>query len=64
MEDRVTDLPFKLSDTSIVIVKALPVFQCRQCNDTELDHPVMLKIEQMFDSVDRSTELEVLRYAA
>ncbi len=64
MEVRTTDLPFKLSDTSIVIVKGLPVFQCRQCHDIELDHPVMERVEQMLDSVDRSAELEVLRYAA
>ena len=64
MEERTTDLPFKLSDTSIVVVKGLPVFQCRQCNDTELDHPVMLKVDQMLSAVHRSAELEVLRYAA
>jgi YgiT-type zinc finger domain-containing protein len=31
MEDRVTDLPFKLGDRSIVIVKDVPVVQCPQC---------------------------------
>jgi len=64
MEDRITDLPFKLSDTSIVIVKSLPVWQCRQCSDTEMDHAVMARVDQMLSAVDRSAELEVVRYAA
>ena len=64
MEAGKTDLPFKLSDTSIVIVRGLPVLQCRQCNDVELDHPVMERVEQMLSLVDPSAELEVLRYAA
>ncbi len=41
MEERVTDLPFKISDTSIVIVRALPVLQCRQCDETELENVAM-----------------------
>ena len=34
MQERVTDLPFKIGDTSIVIVRALPGLQCRQCGET------------------------------
>jgi YgiT-type zinc finger domain-containing protein len=33
LERRVTDLPFKIGDSSIVILKALPVLQCRQCGE-------------------------------
>ncbi|MGC2400990.1 MAG: YgiT-type zinc finger protein [Acidobacteriaceae bacterium] len=64
MERRITDLPFKVSDTSIVIVKALPAFVCIQCGETELESVVMAKVEQMLSTVDQSAELEVLRYAA
>lgn len=28
MEERVTDLPFKIHDTSVVIAGSLPVLQC------------------------------------
>jgi YgiT-type zinc finger domain-containing protein len=28
MDESVTDLPFKIGDTSIVIVRSLPVLQC------------------------------------
>ena len=64
MEDRVTDLPFKIGDTSIVILRALPVLQCRQCRDIELDDATMLRVDQLLDAVDDSAELEVIRYAA
>jgi len=64
MEERVTDLPFKIGDRSIVIVRALPVLQCRQCGETELDNIAMARVDRLLASVDRSGELEVVRYAA
>ena len=59
LEPRVTDLPFKIGDSSIVIVKALPVLRRLQCGDTELEHATMLRVDQLLGRVDRSTELEV-----
>ena len=64
LEPRVTDLPFKTGDSSIVILKDLPVLQCRQCGDIELENSVMSKVEQVLGAVDRSAELEIIRYAA
>lgn len=64
LEERVTDLPFKLGDTSIVIVKALPVLQCRQCGETELENEAMARVDSLLAGVDRSAEVEVVRYAA
>lgn len=64
LEARVTDTPFKTGDSSIVIVKSLPVLQCPQCGEIELDHAVMLKVEQVLASVGRNSELEIVRYAA
>ena len=61
---RVTDLPFKIGDSSIVILKDLPVLQCRQCGDIELENAVMSRVEQVLGTVDRSAELEIIRYAA
>jgi YgiT-type zinc finger domain-containing protein len=64
LEPRVTDLPFKIGDSAIVILKSLPVLQCRQCGETELEAPIMSRVDQLLASVDRSAELEVIRYAA
>ena len=40
-EHRITDMPFKATESSIIIIKALPVLQCRQCGDTELEDQIM-----------------------
>jgi YgiT-type zinc finger domain-containing protein len=63
-EPAITDLPFKTGSTSIVILKDLPVLQCRQCGDIEHDNSVMSKVEKVLSSADRSAELEIIRYAA
>ncbi len=64
LEPRVTDLPFKISDSTIVVLKSLPVLQCVQCQDTELEHATMVRVDALLAGVDRSAELEVIRYAA
>ena len=64
LESRVTDLPFKIGDTAIVIVRSLPVFQCGQCGETELDDAAMSRVDTLLARVDKSAELEVVRYAA
>jgi len=33
MRPVVTDLPFKVADKTIVILKGLPVIQCEQCSE-------------------------------
>jgi len=64
LESRVTDLPFKLADTTIVILKALPVLECPQCGDTEFDQGTMSRVDQLLRAVNRSAELEVIQFAA
>ena len=64
MESRITDLPFKIGDSSIVILRSLSVLQCRQCGETELEHATMSRVDHLLASVDASAELEVIRYAA
>ena len=64
LEARITDLPFKTGDSSIVILKDLPVLQCLECGEMELENSVMSKVEQVLGAVDRSAELEIIRYAA
>ena len=64
LESRITDLPFKVGDSSIVILRSLPVLQCRQCGETELEQATMSRVDQLLAAVDVSAELEVIRYAA
>jgi hypothetical protein len=46
------------------IVRALPFLQCRQCGETELENIAMARVDRLLAPVDRSAELEVVRYAA
>jgi len=64
MQAKRTDLPFKIGENTIVIVKELPVILCPQCGEYVISDPVMDRIEGLLASVDKSTELEIVRYAA
>lgn len=59
-----TDLPFKLSEEHIVILKQLPVLQCAACREYLIENAVMARIDTMLARTDSTAELEVLRYAA
>ena len=60
----VTDLPFKLSERTIVILKALPVLQCESCSEYVLEDSVMQRVDAILARADRGAELEIIRYAA
>ncbi len=64
MESINTDLPFKVQDRTIVILKNLPVLQCEGCIEYLLDDAVMQQVEKILAKVDTEAELEVIRYAA
>lgn len=59
-----TNLPFKLNETTIVILKDLPVLQCKNCSEYLLDDPVMKRVDEILEGVDTAAELEVIKYAA
>ena len=59
-----TDLPFKVSDTSIVILKGLPVLQCGRCPAYLMEDAVLRRVDEILARVDGGTELEIIRYAA
>lgn len=60
----VTDLPFKVRQGSIVIIKNLPVLQCKNCNEYMIEDPVMEKVDLILSKTDKTAELEILSYAA
>jgi YgiT-type zinc finger domain-containing protein len=60
----VTDLPFKVSDRTIVIIKALPILQCDACSEYLLDDPTFERVEQMLSNADKAAELEIVPFAA
>lgn len=58
-----TDLPFKIDIKTIVIIKDLPVLQCKNCNEYLIEDPVMASVDQILNKVDKTAELEILSYA-
>jgi YgiT-type zinc finger domain-containing protein len=59
-----TNLPFKLAEERIVILKQIPVLQCGSCREYLLEDGVMARVDVMLSKVDGSAELEIIRYAA
>jgi len=59
-----TDLPFKVSETSIVILKNLPVLQCANCPEYLIEDAVLRRVDEILARVDREAEVEIIRYAA
>jgi YgiT-type zinc finger domain-containing protein len=59
-----TDLPFKLSDSAIVILKLLPVLQCATCPEYLIENTVLRRIDEVLARIDGGAELQVIRYAA
>jgi YgiT-type zinc finger domain-containing protein len=59
-----TNLPFKLSEERIVILKQIPVLQCGSCREYLLEDAVMARVDAMLSKVDGGAELEIIPYAA
>jgi YgiT-type zinc finger domain-containing protein len=59
-----SDLPFKTKQLTIIIIKKLPVLQCKNCSAYLIEDPVMEKIDDLLNKVDKTAELEILTYAA
>ena len=59
-----TDLPFKVDDAAIVILKAVPILQCATCPEYLIEDVVLRRIDEVLARIDGGAELQVIRYAA
>ena len=59
-----TDLPFKVREAGIVILKWLPVLQCGKCPEYLIEDAVLAHVDQILQRVDAAKELEIVVYAA
>ena len=59
-----TDLPFRVDETSIVILKGLPVMQCANCPEYLIEDAVLRRVDEILARVDSGAEVEIIRYAA
>ena len=59
-----TDLPFKVRETGIVILKGLPVLQCGNCPEYLLDNTVLGQVDEILGRLGSDAELEIISYAS
>lgn len=59
----ITDLPLKVREGAIVIVKDVPILQCTVCPEYLLEDRVLAKVDEILARTD-DAELEIIRYAA
>ena len=64
MEKTKTDLPFKIGNRSIIVLKNLPVSQCKNCSEYLIEDSVMEEVDNILDDLDKKAELEIVRFAA
>ena len=64
METKSTDLPFKVGESAIVIIKDPPVVQCPQCSEYVISDRVMMSVEHILASINKGAVLEIVRYTA
>ena len=64
LQPMTTDLPFKVSEKTIVIVKSLPVLQCERCSEYSFDDSTFARVEELLLKIDSAAELEIIPFAA
>ena len=64
LESITTDLPFKVTERTIVILKSLSVAQCERCIEYLIEDSVFEEVEQLLANVDTSVELEIIAVSA
>ena len=64
MRSRKSDLPFKTTERTIVILKGLPVLQCENCAQYLIEDPVLGRVDEILATVNEAAEVEIIQYAA
>ena len=59
-----SDLPFKTTDRTIVILKGLPVLQCESCPHYLIEDAVLAQVDRILGASNRPAELQIIAYAA
>lgn len=64
LQPTITDLPFKVTERTIVIVKQLPVAQCERCGEYSIEDSVFARVEELLAKANMLAELEIIPFAA
>ena len=60
----ISDFPFRVGPTTIVVVKRLPILECTDCMEFSIEDSVMATIESILEQTDETTELAVIPYVS
>ena len=64
MRPTTSDLPFKATEQTIVILKSLPILQCENCAQFLIEDAVLGRVDEILATINGAAELEIIRYAA
>ena len=64
MRATTSDLPFKTTEQTIVILKSLPILQCENCAQYLIEDAVLGRVDEILATINGAAELEVIQYAA
>jgi YgiT-type zinc finger domain-containing protein len=59
-----SDLPFKTTDCTIVILRGLPVLQCGNCAHYLIEDAVLARVDRILATTNGPAELQIIAYAA
>ena len=59
-----SDLPFKTTEQTLVILKGLQLLQCENCVQYLIEDAVLGRVDEILATIDGAAELEIIRYAA
>lgn len=59
----VSDLPFKVTERTIVVLKRVPVAQCDGCPEYLIADDVFASVGEVLSNADTHAELEVIPFA-
>ena len=64
LELAISDIPFRLSRTAIVVIKRAPALECVNCGELSIEDPVMERIDGLLKRTGDDAELAVIPYTA
>lgn len=59
----VSDLPFKVSERTIVVLKRVPMAQCDGCPNYLIADDVLASVEEYLADANTDAELEIIPFA-
>jgi len=60
----VSDLPFRVDRSVMIILRELPLIECRECSAYAFEERVMERVQEIVQRLKSPSHLEAVLYAA